>query len=99
MVSEVEDPVELTAIEFSVEFDYTNNYSGSLQQVLKLLKKEDPVEKYVIELATKNMLLFFKCYLEGVLAGKYILPSEKVTAEAKEVVEYEISIIEEILKY
>lgn len=99
MVTEVDVPVEAIAIEFSVEFDYTNNYVGSFQQVLKLLKSEDETEIYFLDLATKNMLLFFKMYIEGVLDGAYILPSENVTAEAVAVINDELIIIDEILKY
>lgn len=99
MVTEVDVPVEAIAIEFSVEFDYTNNYVGSFQQVLKLLKSEDETETYFLDLTTKNMLLFFKMYLEGVLDGAYILPSENVTAEAVAVINDELIIIDEILKY
>lgn len=99
MVTEVDVPVEAIAIEFSVEFDYTNNYVGSFQQVLKLLKSEDETETYFLDLSTKNMLLFFKMYLEGVLDGAYILPSENVTAEAVAVINDELIIIDEILKY
>jgi len=97
MVIEIDVPVEVIAIEFSVEFDYTNNYVVSFQQVLKLLKTTDETKIYVLDLATKTMLLFFKMYIEGVLNGAYILPSENVTAEAVAVINEELIIIDEIL--
>lgn len=99
MLNENDVPVETIAIEFSVEFDYTNNYVISFQQVLKLLKTKDEAKTYVLDLATKTMLLFFKMYIEGVLDGAYILPSENVTAEAVAVINDELIIIDEILKY
>ena len=97
MVIEIDVPVEVIAIEFSVEFDYANNYVVSFQQVLKLLKTTDETKIYVLDLATKTMLLFFKMYIEGVLNGAYILPSENVTAEAVAVINEELIIIDEIL--